>query len=364
MGQLVSQCLFFNAANLTKSGALDELRVYTSLDSPDIICICETFAHSDISSAELSLNGNYTVFRRDRTHSTGGGVCILLRISLACKIVGISSSSEVLAVDVFLDDSPLRIICAYSTPSGSSVELRDGVSMLCASLEKLLIVEWPSIIVGDFNLPRIDWKNLQHPGSSNRDQIFLDFCILNGLHQLVDLPTRPASGNLLDLLLTNHPDIVVGVQILPAPIRSDHLAISFLVDLCASHVTAAPLPDFRKGRYDLIAESLSELNWGRSTETQLLDVIQSWGVALSTGRNVHCVYFDFTKAFDRVHHGRLLSKLSALGVRQSIVDWIRAYLSDRQFIVKVKNSFSPPPPVPVAYHKDPYWAHFSGRCMS
>ncbi|BHF81245.1 hypothetical protein SprV_0702437500 [Sparganum proliferum] len=41
------------------------------------------------------------------------------------------------------------------------------------------------------------------------------------------------------------------------------------------------------------------------------------------------IYFDLSKAFDKVPHRRLLVKLEALGIRPPLLDFIRSYLSNR-----------------------------------
>ena len=49
----------------------------------------------------------------------------------------------------------------------------------------------------------------------------------------------------------------------------------------------------------------------RSTTLQLLKVIDEWSVCLERGEPVDAIYTDFQKAFDKVPHKRLLSKLKA-----------------------------------------------------
>ena len=80
---------------------------------------------------------------------------------------------------------------------------------------------------------------------------------------------------------------------------------------------------------------------GKSTETQLLEATQDWGLALARKRSTHVVYFDFSKAFDKVDHGLLLNKMLTLGIRESVVEWCGSYLTDRCFSVRVQNSSSP-----------------------
>lgn len=48
------------------------------------------------------------------------------------------------------------------------------------------------------------------------------------------------------------------------------------------------------------------------------------------GSPVDVLYMDFSKAFDKVPHERLLKKLSAHGTDARITNWIRAWLCDRK----------------------------------
>ena len=56
------------------------------------------------------------------------------------------------------------------------------------------------VIVGDYNLPDIDWTVPVSNGNSSHDS-FLNTCLQNNLEQLVTEPTRGI--NILDLILTN-----------------------------------------------------------------------------------------------------------------------------------------------------------------
>ena len=49
---------------------------------------------------------------------------------------------------------------------------------------------------------------------------------------------------------------------------------------------------------------------------------------------------DFSKAFDRVPHERLLKKLDHYGIRGKILDWIRAFLTNRTQKVTVEGVVS------------------------
>ena len=56
-------------------------------------------------------------------------------------------------------------------------------------------------------------------------------------------------------------------------------------------------------------------------------------------------YLDFSKAFDRVPHERLLKKRYAYGIQGNVLGWIRNFLTDRSQRVQIQGSFSKWKPV-------------------
>ena len=68
---------------------------------------------------------------------------------------------------------------------------------------------------------------------------------------------------------------------------------------------------------------------GRSTVLQLLNVMDVWTNAIDKGDSIDTVYLDFTKAFDKVPHNRLMSKMNSIGFNTETLHWIKAFLSDR-----------------------------------
>ena len=55
---------------------------------------------------------------------------------------------------------------------------------------------------------------------------------------------------------------------------------------------------------------------------------------------VDVIYFDFQKAFDKVPHQRLISKLNSHGMGNSIINWIEQWLKDRRQSVVVDGEVS------------------------
>jgi hypothetical protein len=69
---------------------------------------------------------------------------------------------------------------------------------------------------------------------------------------------------------------------------------------------------------------------GRSTITQLLECLDIWTSILDEGGTVDAIYMDYQKAFDSVPHQRLLAKISSLGIRGNVRNWIQSFLSGRR----------------------------------
>ena len=79
---------------------------------------------------------------------------------------------------------------------------------------------------------------------------------------------------------------------------------------------------------------------GRSCTSNLLLAREMWAKTLDAGGRADVIYVDFSKAFDRVPHRRLLSKLSAYGISGKILAWIKDFLVDRSMRVKVNETLS------------------------
>lgn len=77
-----------------------------------------------------------------------------------------------------------------------------------------------------------------------------------------------------------------------------------------------------------------------SVITNLLASINSWTMALDSGNPTDIIYLDFSKAFDKVPHRRLLLKLKAAGINGKLLQWIENFLCDRTFQVKVGKDVS------------------------
>ena len=70
-----------------------------------------------------------------------------------------------------------------------------------------------------------------------------------------------------------------------------------------------------------------------SCETQLIQFSQDLYDTLNQGGQTDVIVMDFSKAFDKVDHQRLLLKLHQLGKNRIVVAWIKSFLSGRSHSV-------------------------------
>ena len=84
---------------------------------------------------------------------------------------------------------------------------------------------------------------------------------------------------------------------------------------------------------------------GYSCETQLAltldDIFRNFDKDIQTD----IVVLDFSKAFDKVPHDRLLYKLDSYGIRDGLLRWLTNYLCNRTMTVVVDGDSSDPAPV-------------------
>lgn len=84
---------------------------------------------------------------------------------------------------------------------------------------------------------------------------------------------------------------------------------------------------------------------GFSCDTQLFEFTTDLHNNMNSNLQTDCIFLDFSKAFDRVAHCRLISKLSALRLDSLTLSWLRNFLSMREQFTVVNGSTSPLSPV-------------------
>ena len=80
---------------------------------------------------------------------------------------------------------------------------------------------------------------------------------------------------------------------------------------------------------NLITPFQSGFTCNASITNRLLYLYHSLCEAVDSGKEVRVVFCDISKAFDRVWHRVLLFKLSSVGIKGKMLQWLSSYLSNR-----------------------------------
>jgi hypothetical protein len=79
---------------------------------------------------------------------------------------------------------------------------------------------------------------------------------------------------------------------------------------------------------------------GKSTEQNLIHLINSVGQAINEDKFCIGIFLDLKKAFDVVSHDILLKKLEKMGIRGTTLQWFKSYLSERKQKVDINGNLS------------------------
>ena len=94
------------------------------------------------------------------------------------------------------------------------------------------------------------------------------------------------------------------------------------------HIIVSAMLD-HADRHNILSEYQHGFRKGRSCETQLLLTAQDLASAYNRKKQIDMIVLDFSKAFDKVPHRRLVTKLDHYGIRGSTLQWIQDFLADR-----------------------------------
>ena len=241
----LQKCMLMNARSIVNK--YSKLCALVRNENPALIGITETWLQPEMN---FNLPG-YLTFRCDRNSKGGGG---LLCVKPCLKPTFIKEhkigTSEILIVSIL---NNVGIILCYRPPNAPKADLVNMINFL----ETETAVFSKYILMGDFNLPQIDWGSYSTNDPSSK--LFVDYCNDHSLTQFVDFATR--SRNILDLVLSPTND-VLSVKSHPPLGASDHLIISFLLDeTVPENFEPFYIYDYHKADYKLINAFLQTIDW-------------------------------------------------------------------------------------------------------
>jgi exonuclease III len=175
-----ASCLLIMSANVNSlRSKINELRVISTANRPNIIALQETKLSDKITSTTLMLPG-YTLFRKDRNEN-GGGVALFVDDKLKPKeiTVGIESGLEMVAVRCKSEKSNFIIASIYKPPIITNSVFIEWLSNFIATLgnEKDCL-----IFAGDTNICALqtEFRPLE------------DLCKQMNMRQVITEPTHKA----------------------------------------------------------------------------------------------------------------------------------------------------------------------------
>jgi len=93
----------------------------------------------------------------------------------------------------------------------------------------------------------------------------------------------------------------------------------------------------------------------RSCESQLISTIDDFASCLNDGGQCDVLFLDFSKAFNRVPHSRLLYKFNHYGIRGPLLKWLESFLTNCSQHIILNNRSSHETSVYQVSHRAPSW---------
>lgn len=267
------ECICFNARSLLPK--MDSFRCTVEIFKPDVIGITESWTTDEISNEELNITG-YDLYRQDRNgNHKGGGVLLYVNSSLqSTAYTPASEFPEHVWCKLHLSSGQeLHIGVCYRTPTPGifNVDLDNSLRQLVNDVSQKRL-----LLMGDFNYSNINWSQPYHTHTAEVSKLFvecLDDCFLT---QHVREPTRitKTSKAILDLVITDQPDMIDGVEILDNQGDSDHQMLRWKTVIGVEHHECqVKVKDYNRADYESIRVRLRQVDWDRAL---LGDTNQCW----------------------------------------------------------------------------------------
>ena len=189
----------------------------------NLICITETHIDQTFFSSQLFNDTDKNIYRKDR-NINGGGVLIAIDCEiphmtiLSCQ----EETCEIIGINVKLKSLDLTVICFYRPDKNI-----DDMDPFYRYINTIRIAHPKNkfLILGDFNMPDIDWqRKINFPSTPTIQNVFVSFLNDQNLEQLIKVPTH-VKGNILDILCTDLGSLILDTEVI-SPGLSDHFLVT------------------------------------------------------------------------------------------------------------------------------------------
>ena len=159
-----------------KNYKINQLNNTVSLSECEVCSITETWLNDDISDCEL-LPDEFTIYRKDRSSTNpgkrGGGVLLAIKKNIkSCRKPELEPDEEVIVCEVEgLKHKKVAIILLYRPPSSD-------LACFSLTIENMLVKASKQseriCMLGDFNIPSVNWKSKLYSSNITSHSIFCD----------------------------------------------------------------------------------------------------------------------------------------------------------------------------------------------
>ena len=225
----------------------------------DAICLTETWLNQHVTDSELKLGmSDFTWFRADRDGRGGGVACAVKSRLSPVHRPELETDCESLVLQLGTTRSAYLAVC-YRPPDAD--RQMEAIANLLRGLHR---TGRPFLMVGDLNLPEIDWSGdggVQLRRRTARAVAFVDVVAECGAVQSVTSATR--GDNILDLAVSCGGNVKsdVGDRLF----TSDHSAVAtyFMANVnLAPCVTRTKVYNYKRADFAALRQSLRLLPWG------------------------------------------------------------------------------------------------------
>jgi len=229
---------------------------------PDILLLCETWLNEESNEAVLQID-DYNLEkelrrdRRDTAGGVGGGLAVYTREGLNILPIDISEDfNQAVKFRVQEREDDLEILLIYRPPKPDKKNLDELTKLVREAGSN-------TIIIGDLNLPGVDWEE----GDCGNLEKDLVAALDKGMfEQLVSFPTH-LKGNILDVVLSNNPEKVSEVTDQGRVGRSDHVMLQVEVrDFQGREEEKDMVKNGNRADWQKIREGIEATDWPRDED--------------------------------------------------------------------------------------------------
>ena len=264
---------------------MDELRELSNANDAHLIGISETWITSQFTGQELAITG-MSLFRNDRKTGMGGGVALYIR---SCLDAYQLHNQEFLNLDesvwcsVRLSTTSRCLVGVIYRKPTADIEYDKRLLERLTRSTRLGFSQ--ILILGDFNLPRINFVEHTYIGGDNSTEaLFFNLIGDMGLFENLKSATRwrnSQTPSRLDWVFTNEEFLVDDLSILAPLGKSDHavLSFSFVSKTELRYPTSNKRWNFKRLNVLALQDYLQQVDWNVRPE---IEVDAHWDFLLHT----------------------------------------------------------------------------------